>query len=34
LALLLLAAAGVAGLFLRRRLSPKLLFGSRFAPPG
>jgi hypothetical protein len=34
LALLLLGALGLGTIFLRRRLSPKLLFGSRFAPPG
>lgn len=34
LMILLLGALGLGGVFLRRRLSPRLLFDSRFAPPG
>lgn len=34
LIILLLGALGLGGVFLRRRLSPRLLFDSRFAPPG
>jgi hypothetical protein len=34
LMVLLLAAAGIGSVFLRRRLSPPPLFDSRFAPPG
>jgi hypothetical protein len=34
LIILLLGALGLGGVFLRRRLSPRLLFDARFAPPG